>query len=64
VNKLSPKVIVIRLLVVVIVPLHATISLASPGILASSGKGGNWEIYLIDPATGDAKNLTNDPGDD
>lgn len=51
-------------LLVVIAWLRATAGLASPGILASSGFAGNWEIYLINPETGDAKNLTNTPGDD
>jgi Tol biopolymer transport system component len=44
--------------------LYTTIALASPGILASTHKDGNWEIYLIDLKTGDQKNLTNNPGED
>lgn len=65
-SKLNSKIIL--LLVIAIALLYATFALASPGILASGPRDGtdfkNWEIFLIDPVTGDAKNLTNNPGDD
>lgn len=60
-DKLISKVIQLS---VVAMAMHTTFALASPGILASRNIGANWEIFLIDPITGDAKNLTNNPRDD
>ena len=64
-DKRIPKVLQLLLIAIIIAAIrNASPAFASPGILASSRKDGNWEIFRIDPITGDAKNLTNHLADD